>query len=87
MNFDGKNRSRPKRGKVEQDRALSENMLHYFRNFITNGDPNGEGLPNWAESTGENKVMEFGNQAVMQPAPWQELYDILDEMYGIGQNR
>ena len=62
-------------------------MLHYFRNFITSGDPNGEGLPDWTAGTGEDTVLELGDQVGMQPAPWQDLYDVLDEMYGYGQNR
>ena len=72
---------------TDRDRALSADMLHYFRNFITSGDPNGEGLPDWTAGTGEDTVLELGDQVGMQPAPWQDLYDVLDEMYGYGQNR
>ena len=67
----------------EQDRALSDSMLKYYRNFITSGDPNGEGLPVWNASNGDAKVLEFGEQIATVDAPYQELYAILDEMYGI----
>ena len=67
----------------EQDRALSDSMLKYYRNFITTGDPNGEGLPVWNASNGDAKVLEFGEQIATVDAPYQELYAIMDEMYSI----
>ena len=67
----------------EQDRELSDSMLKYYRNFITTGDPNGEGLPVWNASNGDAKVLEFGEQIATVDAPYQELYAIMDEMYGI----
>ena len=35
------------------DDALSEEMLGYWSQFIRTGDPNGEGLENWAPYTKE----------------------------------
>jgi para-nitrobenzyl esterase len=32
---------------TEDDYAVSETMLNYFANFITNGNPNGDKLPEW----------------------------------------
>lgn len=66
-----------------RDRELSHEMMSYFRNFIINGDPNGEGLPVWTPGNADGDVMEFGEQTAMSGAPYQELYRILDEMYGV----
>ncbi len=68
---------------TEEDRALSDLMRAYFRNFIMTGDPNGEGLPEWPGADGSRKIMEFGADAGIKTAPYAELYAILDEMYGI----
>ena len=66
----------------EGDRALSNKMLSYFRNFIANGDPNGKDLPEWAAGTGDNRVLEFNDPVMPADAPYLALYGILDEMYG-----
>ena len=42
-----------------RDRELSAEMLGYWKNFITNGDPNGEGLPKWTQNTGSDSLMSF----------------------------
>ena len=64
------------------DRSLSADMKGYFVNFVKTGDPNGEGLPAWPESDGSFKVLEFGDHISYVTAPYAELYEILDEMYG-----
>ncbi|MBQ9210305.1 MAG: carboxylesterase family protein [Clostridia bacterium] len=64
-----------------KDRELSRVMKSYFVNFIKTGDPNGEGLPAWPQGTGEG-VMTFGDEISWQLAPYQELNQILDEMFG-----
>lgn len=68
------------------DRELSSKMQQYFLNFIRTGNPNGEGLPEWPASQGEGKVLEFGTEIGFREAPYQELYEILDEMYGVNEN-
>ena len=65
----------------DTDRNLSRSMLLYYRNFIATGDPNGDGLPQWQQSTGAGKVLELGSQIIETDAPYQELYEILDEIY------
>lgn len=67
------------------DRSLRETMERYFRNFIAGGDPNGEALPVWSAGGEGTEVMEFSEEVSMQPAPWLALYEILDEMYGVGK--
>lgn len=45
---------------TDKDRHLSEKMLDYWCNFIKTGDPNGEGLEEWATWDIENRsVMLF----------------------------
>ena len=68
------------------DRELSSKMQQYFLNFIRTGNPNGEGLPEWPAGQGEGKVLEFGTEIRFREAPYQELYEILDEMYGVNEN-
>lgn len=47
----------------ESDYVLSEAMLYYWANFAKNGNPNGEGLPNWAPYNQEdNLLMELGER-------------------------
>lgn len=65
----------------EKDRELSEAMKAYFINFIRNGDPNGEGLPEWPRGTGAG-VLTLGEEITWGTAPYQELNQILDEMFG-----
>ena len=66
----------------ESDRSLMKIMKQYFVNFIRTGDPNGDGLPEWPEATGDGRVLEFGEEIRMTDPPGQKLYGILDRMYG-----
>ena len=46
----------------EWDYTLADTMSSMWANFIATGDPNGEGLPTWEPSTGDQLAyMEFGN--------------------------
>jgi para-nitrobenzyl esterase len=52
------------------DTKLADTMSSYWVNFITKGDPNGPGLPNWPQYRDINsKVMVFGNTAEAEAAP------------------
>jgi len=45
------------------DYELADIMSSYWANFITTGDPNGEGLPTWAPSNSDSlSYMEFGDE-------------------------
>jgi len=75
----------------DEDRDLSRLMMSAFVNFVKTGDPNGpivgnppgEGvLSGWKAGTGGNGVYNFGAAPGFGPAPYRELYDVLDEMYG-----
>lgn len=39
---------------TEADHALSAEMIGYWTNFMKNGNPNGDGLPEWSAYTQEN---------------------------------
>jgi len=41
-------------GVSESDAALTDMMVGYWANFARSGNPNGAGLPDWPEQTGDN---------------------------------
>jgi para-nitrobenzyl esterase len=52
------------------DTKLAATMSSYWINFISKGDPNGSGLPNWPQYRDLNsKVMVFGDNAEAEHAP------------------
>jgi para-nitrobenzyl esterase len=52
------------------DTRLAATMSSYWVNFITKGDPNGPGLPNWPQYRDMNgKVMLLGDSAQAEAAP------------------
>jgi len=53
----------PAQGWTDVDRQLSDQMMNYWVNFASTGDPNGKGLPSWQTYNGGNdgKAMVFGN--------------------------
>ncbi|WP_375428958.1 carboxylesterase/lipase family protein [uncultured Sphingomonas sp.] len=53
----------------EADRALSDQMMSYWVNFATHGDPNGPGLPRWPVFGTNSEVLEIGSAlAIKIPA-------------------
>src|SRR5262245_21234694 len=54
----------------EVDTKLGDAISSYWVNFITKGDPNGSGLPNWPQYRDMNsKVMVLGNTVQAEAAP------------------
>jgi para-nitrobenzyl esterase len=54
----------------EVDTKLAATMSSYWVNFISKGDPNGSGLPNWPQYRDINsKVMVLGDAAQAESAP------------------
>ncbi len=66
------------------DRELGEIFCSYFANFARTGDPNGEGLPLWEQTTDGTRVLELGEDVFMREERYLPLYDILDRMQGYG---
>ena len=57
------------------DTKLGDTMSSYWVNFITKGDPNGGGLPQWPQSKdlSTSKVMVLGDTAQVESAPAAKL--------------
>ena len=53
------------------DLKLADQMSSYWVNFITRGDPNGNGLPQWPayRDLATGRVMVLGDTPVAEPAP------------------
>lgn len=66
------------------DRQLSELMSGYWVNFVTNGDPNGVGLPAWPVfEPALNNAMVFGDTTCMQEVPLRKEFDFLDKWQAV----
>jgi para-nitrobenzyl esterase len=53
-------------------------MSSYWVNFITSGDPNGKGLPQWpAYSIKDKQVMMLGDKQDTTPIPDQAALDFI----------
>ena len=65
-----------------RDRELSAQMLHYWANFASNGDPNGDGLPFWDQNIESSRLMEFGDETQMIDEREHALFAVLDRMQG-----
>ena len=67
------------------DDMISAYMVSYLVNFARNGDPNGEGLPEWDLFSADGKnVMEFGLNIGMITDPNSMLYPLIDRFQGYG---
>jgi para-nitrobenzyl esterase len=67
------------------DYKVSATMQEYFANFIKNGNPNGNGLPDWpaAEKNVEPPaIMIIDTNSRMEKARHEERYLLLDKIYG-----
>jgi para-nitrobenzyl esterase len=52
---------------TEKDRAIADTLSSYWANFVTNGNPNGKGLPAWAPVGADHVVMEVGDKTAVVP--------------------
>jgi para-nitrobenzyl esterase len=49
------------------DHEIADVMSSYWANFVTNGDPNGKGVPHWRPVGDQPEVMEVGNDFKQVP--------------------
>ena len=64
------------------DRTLADTLSSYWVNFATNGDPNGQSLPDWPPYDRKTDlVMELGNHIEVQPMPHKPAMDFFDAWY------
>lgn len=64
----------------ESDFTLSETMQKYWVNFVKNGDPNGENVPEWeAREEQSERVLNLDEEIYMTEDPYVQIYEILDE--------
>jgi len=47
------------------DHAVSKRMIHYWTQFAKTGNPNGDGLPEWAPWGEQNQPLELGREFAM----------------------
>lgn len=81
--FDNLNQS--PRPFTEEDKKIAEIMSDYWVNFISTGDPNGDGLPHWpAFDESRKETMELGDKMKPRPITNEEKFEILKQ---ISQNR
>lgn len=64
----------------EVDRQLAATMSSYWANFIRDGNPNEEGLPQWPAYSSQGKeVMMLGKEAAAEPLPDEASLDFIYE--------
>ena len=62
------------------DRAMASKVHGYWVNFARNGNPNGQGLPNWPQfAAPAETLLAFENEGVRTINDFQrELYDLIE---------
>ena len=71
----------------DADRALAQLTSSYWVNFVTNGDPNGSGLPRWPSYRSEGSpVMILDTPHNTGPEEWRERHIFLRQATGGGKS-
>lgn len=72
----------------EVDRELAETMSSYWVSFAEDGDPNGEGLPQWPRAEpDEYQTMYFGDSLHVAGVPLRDQLELLDKIYSERMNQ
>ncbi|MDL5510522.1 carboxylesterase family protein [Arenibacter sp. M-2] len=67
-----------------EDKKVAEIMNAYWVNFAKNGNPNGEGLPNWPvynQAGGAILDIELDGEAVRKPDPRKARLDVIEKAF------
>ena len=69
---------------TDADERLSELMQQYYANFVTNGDPNGRGVPQWPPANAGDSVQLIclDIESAIEPDRHRARYLFLDEIIG-----
>ena len=67
----------------ETQRAVSQQMMRYWTNFARDGDPNGEGLPQWPAYQNQNTLYFTPDGVESRNDSWTERLDALNELAGM----
>ncbi|MGE4568810.1 MAG: carboxylesterase/lipase family protein [Bacteroidales bacterium] len=71
-----------RRESADSDGRMSELMANYWTQFVKNGDPNGEGLPQWPQfSEQEPSAIYLGAEVVTGPVPDEASMRVLDSYF------
>ena len=63
----------------QTDWDLENKISSYWVNFAKNGNPNGNGLPEWKSYNKETgNILEFGDKVFLQEAPFKKEFDFLE---------
>nr|WP_292966801.1 carboxylesterase family protein [Muricauda sp. UBA7809] len=65
-----------------EDKKVAETMNGYWVNFAKNGNPNGNGLPNWpvyTKNEGEIMDIQLDGEAVGKPDPRKARLDVIEK--------
>ena len=63
---------------TDADHKLSNQMMSYWVNFASTGNPNGTGLPGWDQfNSNADQVMEFGDRTGMAPVGLSDKYNVV----------
>lgn len=69
---------------TEDDYKVSDTMLRFFANFVKNGNPNGDGLPEWPAAKPKDEmppVMIIDTESKAEKATADARYRFLDKKY------
>ena len=62
-----------------EDHKLSEEMIDYWTNFATTGDPNGPGLPEWPRYDKTSQVLQLDRETRAGPDAARKQYEFLKD--------